>query len=153
MDARIMLIALALLGCDRAARRVVAGTPESLAYARELNVKLSDMAKRPSGLYVQDVTPGVGATVGAGQVAQVHYTGWLADGMPFDSSTGGQPLEFRVANGEVIAGWDEGVTGMRVGGKRRLVIPPHLAYGDAGAGGVIPPGATLVFDVELVGIR
>lgn len=152
MNPRILLLTAALLGCDRAPR-VVAGMPESLTYARELKVKLSDMEKRPSGLYILDVTPGTGPAVGAGQVAQVHYTGWLVDGTPFDSSTGGQPLEFQLAAGQVIAGWDEGVTGMKAGGKRRLVIPPHLAYGDAGVGGVIPPGATLVFDVELVGIR
>ncbi len=152
MNFRIVLLAAALLACDRAPK-AVAGTPESLTYARELKVKLSDMEKRPSGLYIADVVPGSGDAVAAGQMARVHYTGWLADGMPFDSSTAGQPLEFEVASGQVIAGWDEGVTGMKVGGKRRLVIPPHLAYGDAGAGGVIPPGATLVFDVELVGIR
>jgi FKBP-type peptidyl-prolyl cis-trans isomerase len=91
--------------------------------------------------------------VGAGQTAQVHYTGWLVNGEQFDSSIGGTPLEFPVGQAKVIEGWDEGVAGMKVGGKRRLVIPPELGYGAAGAAPVIPPGATLVFDVELVGIR
>ena len=109
----------------------------------------------------QDLEPGSGTAVAAGQTAVVHYTGWLYDaaapenkGRKFDSSRDhGDPFSFRVGGGEVIRGWDQGVVGMKVGGKRRLVIPPELGYGDRGAGGVIPGGATLVFDVELVGIR
>jgi FKBP-type peptidyl-prolyl cis-trans isomerase FkpA len=131
----------------------VSGSPETVTYAKELDVHLDHMTKKPSGLYVLDVKEGTGAEVSAGQVAQVHYTGWLANGKQFDSSVGGAPFEFPVGQGQVIAGWDEGVAGMKTGGKRRLVIPPDLGYGDAGAGGVIPPGATLVFDVELLGIR
>jgi len=114
-----------------------------------------------SRLEVTDLTRGTGAAVASGQYAVVQYTGWLYDasapdhkGKEFDSSLkSGTPFRFRVGAGEVIKGWDQGVTGMQVGGKRRLVIPPDLAYGDAGAGGVIPPGATLVFDVDLVGIQ
>jgi FKBP-type peptidyl-prolyl cis-trans isomerase len=105
--------------------------------------------------------PGTGATIGGGQIAVVQYTGWLYEagatdhkGRQFDSSlTRHEPFKFPLDTGSVIKGWDQGVIGMKVGESRRLVIPPELAYGDAGAGGVIPPGATLVFDVELVGIE
>lgn len=108
-----------------------------------------------------DLTPGNGAEIKSGQTALVHYTGWLYDaaapdnkGKKFDSSVDrNEPFEFDVGGGHVIRGWDEGVAGMKVGGKRRLVIPPEMGYGARGAGGVIPPGATLVFDVELVEIR
>src|SRR5687768_5972084 len=107
-----------------------------------------------------DLAPGNGTEIKSGQTALVHYTGWLYDaatpenkGKQFDSSVGGEPFEFPVGGGAVIQGWDQGVVGMKVGGKRRLVIPPDMGYGNRGAGGVIPPGATLVFDVELVEIR
>ncbi len=108
-----------------------------------------------------DLTPGTGAEIKSGQTALVHYTGWLFEagatdnkGKQFDSSVGGEPFEFQLGAGHVIAGWDQGVVGMKVGGKRNLVIPPDMGYGARGAGqGLIPPGATLVFDVELVEIR
>ncbi|MEZ5500603.1 MAG: FKBP-type peptidyl-prolyl cis-trans isomerase [Steroidobacteraceae bacterium] len=114
-----------------------------------------------SQVQITEITPGKGAAIEAGQTAQVHYSGWLyAEGAPeqkgrkFDSSLDrNQPFEFRIGAGQVIAGWDQGVAGMRAGGKRRLVIPPELGYGARGAGGVIPPGATLVFDVELLAIK
>jgi FKBP-type peptidyl-prolyl cis-trans isomerase FkpA len=131
----------------------VAGRPESLSYASELSVNLASMTKQPSGLYVQDLTTGKGAEAARGKTVDVHYTGWLADGKEFDSSRGNDPFSFTLGQGRVIAGWDEGVAGMKVGGKRRLVLPPELGYGEAGAGGVIPPGATLVFEVELLGVR
>ena len=105
--------------------------------------------------------PGSGAAIGGGQIAVVQYTGWLYEasatdhkGKQFDSSlTRHEAFKFPLGTGSVIKGWDQGVIGMQVGESRRLIIPPELAYGDAGAGGVIPPGATLVFDVELVGIE
>jgi len=102
---------------------------------------------------IEDLQAGDGPIAAKGHRAEVHYTGWLTDGSKFDSSVDrGQPFRFELGRGQVIAGWDQGVQGMRVGGKRRLTIPPHLGYGDRGAGSVIPPGATLVFEVELLGL-
>ncbi|HSJ06323.1 MAG TPA: FKBP-type peptidyl-prolyl cis-trans isomerase [Longimicrobiales bacterium] len=112
------------------------------------------MTRAENGLHVEDLREGEGPAAEAGQVVVVHYTGWLADGTRFDSSRDGDdPFPVRIGTGEVIDGWDLGIPGMRVGGERRLVIPPSLGYGNAGAGGVIPPGATLIFDVELLEIR
>ncbi|MFW9617830.1 FKBP-type peptidyl-prolyl cis-trans isomerase [Aquabacterium sp.] len=110
-----------------------------------------------SGLQYEDVTVGSGAEAKAGNFVSVHYTGWLYEGgvrgAKFDSSKDrGQPFEFPLAAGHVIRGWDEGVQGMKVGGTRILVIPPQLGYGARGAGGVIPPNATLMFEVELLGV-
>jgi FKBP-type peptidyl-prolyl cis-trans isomerase FkpA len=104
-----------------------------------------------SGLIYEDVTPGAGDEAKAGQRVSVHYTGWLTDGTKFDSSKDrNDPFAFPLGAGHVIKGWDEGVQGMKVGGVRKLTIPPHLGYGARGAGGVIPPNATLVFEVELL---
>ena len=106
----------------------------------------------PSGLQYIDVKKGDGPTAAAGQKVSVHYTGWLLDGTKFDSSRDrGTPFDFDLGQGQVIKGWDEGVAGMQVGGQRRLIIPANLGYGDQGAGNLIPPGATLIFDVELLG--
>ena len=112
-------------------------------------------------LQKEDITPGTGAEATKGQMVTVHYTGWLYDasaadkrGEKFDSSKdGNEPFEFRLGAGEVIQGWDEGVAGMKVGGTRLLTIPPTLGYGARGAGGVIPPNATLLFEVDLLGVR
>ena len=108
----------------------------------------------PSELQVTDVTEGDGAEAVAGQTVHVHYVGVAhSTGEEFDASYNrGEPLSFRLGSGQVIAGWDQGVQGMKVGGRRRLVIPPHLGYGDRGAGGVIKPGETLVFVVDLIGV-
>jgi len=107
-----------------------------------------------SGLQSEDLLVGTGAEAASGNTVDVHYTGWLTDGSKFDSSLDrGQPFSFRLGARQVIAGWDQGVVGMRVGGKRKLTIPSDLAYGDRGFGSVIPGGATLVFDVELLAVR
>ncbi len=107
-----------------------------------------------SGLQYIDQVVGTGDTATAGQTVSVHYTGWLTNGKKFDSSVDrGQPFSFRLGVGQVIKGWDEGVQGMKVGGKRKLTIPSNLGYGARGAGGLIPPHATLVFDVELLGVQ
>ena len=107
----------------------------------------------PSGLVYEDVVVGGGEAAALGQTVSVHYTGWLTDGTKFDSSKDrNEPFEFPLGAGYVIRGWDEGVQGMRVGGVRKLTIPPELGYGARGAGGVIPPNATLVFEVDLLGI-
>ena len=108
----------------------------------------------PSGLKYTDVKVGTGAEAKSGQTAVVHYTGTLTDGKKFDSSKDrGQPFSFPLGAGRVIKGWDEGVAGMKVGGVRTLTIPPALGYGAQGAGGVIPPNATLVFEFELVDVK
>ena len=112
----------------------------------------------PSGLKITDSKVGTGASPKTGQTVVVHYTGWLyengAKGKKFDSSVDrGQPFEFPIGMHRVIPGWDEGVAAMKVGGKRTLIIPPELGYGARGAGGVIPPNTTLMFDVELIGIK
>ena len=107
----------------------------------------------PSGLTIEELVVGSGAAAAAGQNVKVHYTGWLTNGTKFDSSKDrGDPFVFPLGRGHVIKGWDEGVAGMKVGGKRKLTIPPALGYGPRGAGGVIPPNATLVFEVELLGV-
>ena len=112
------------------------------------------MTKTPSGLQYEDLAPGTGVSPQQGQTVSVHYTGWLADGKKFDSSKDrGQPFQFAIGRGQVIKGWDEGVATMKVGGKRKLVIPPDLGYGAQGHPGAIPPNATLTFEVELLGLR
>ncbi len=124
------------------------------------NKPMSDTAKKTaeivtttSGLKYEEVKAGDGASPATGQTVEVHYTGTLENGTKFDSSRDrGQTFKFQIGVGQVIKGWDEGVGSMKVGGRRNLIIPPNLGYGERGAGGVIPPNATLLFDVELIGI-
>jgi FKBP-type peptidyl-prolyl cis-trans isomerase len=118
----------------------------------------NQVIEMPNGLKYTDTKTGDGAAAAPGNKVSVHYTGWLynngAKGAKFDSSVDrGQPFQFTLGAHQVIAGWDEGVAGMKVGGKRTLIIPPELGYGARGAGGVIPPNATLMFDVELLGVQ
>jgi len=115
---------------------------------------ISNLTTTATGLQYKDVVVGDGTEAQAGNTVAVHYTGWLTDGTKFDSSVDrGQPFTFNLGSGGVIAGWDEGVAGMKVGGKRILVIPANLGYGASGAGGVIPPNATLIFEVELLDVQ
>jgi FKBP-type peptidyl-prolyl cis-trans isomerase FkpA len=115
---------------------------------------MGDVIKTASGLQYEEETVGTGAEAKAGMTVTAHYHGTLTNGTVFDSSvTRGQPFSFKLGAGQVIKGWDEGIAGMKVGGKRRLTIPPELGYGARGAGGVIPPNATLIFDVELVDVK
>lgn len=107
-----------------------------------------------AGFVIEDLVVGTGATPNSGDTIVVHYTGWLTNGKKFDSSVDrNEPFTFPLGKGRVIKGWDQGFAGMKVGGKRKLTIPPEMGYGASGAGGVIPPNAVLVFEVELLGIR
>jgi FKBP-type peptidyl-prolyl cis-trans isomerase FkpA len=145
-NARRIFLAAMILGLMAACSGKPSETPASAAV---------------NSLEILELKPGAGAAIAAGQQAAVQYTGWLYEvsasdkkGKQFDSSSNtGQPFRFVVGAGQVIKGWDQGVLGMKVGARRRLIIPADLAYGESGAGGVIPPGATLVFDVDLVAIE
>ncbi len=123
-----------------------AGDVERATFAPSLNVDLSKMIRRPSGLYVQDFEAGTGSVAATGRTAVVRYTGYLTDGKQFDAGE----ITITLGTNKVIRAWEDGVLGMRVGGRRRLVSPPHLAYGSRGAPPVIPGGAVLVFDMELM---
>ena len=121
---------------------------------RALGERRSKVVTTSSGLQYLDIVVGTGRKAQLGDTATVHYTGWLEDGTKFDSSLDrNEPFSFRIGSGMVIKGWDEGVGTMKKGGKRRLIIPPHLGYGRRGAGRVIPPNATLTFEVELIDLR
>ncbi len=128
--------------------------PATATYAAALNVTIASMTMTADSLYYKDLTVGTGTAASAGFTARVEYTGWLINGAKFDTSVGKTPayFEFLVNANQVIKGWDEGVTGMKVGGKRQLVIPPALGYGATGSGS-IPPGAILVFDIPLLPVR
>jgi FKBP-type peptidyl-prolyl cis-trans isomerase FkpA len=153
IDPRKIMLPLRVAGAAVALAVTAAGTPFGHAVAAEAQV-----IEMPDGLKYTDNKIGDGAAATAGSKVSVHYTGWLskdgAKGAKFDSSLDrGQPFDFTLGAHQVIAGWDEGVAGMKVGGDRTLVIPPELGYGARGAGGVIPPNATLIFDVQLLKVR
>lgn len=132
----------------------LAGGPLAADETKKEGAMAAEEITTPSGLKYVELAVGEGEAAKAGDRVQVHYTGWLLDGTKFDSSVDrGQPFVFPLGAGRVIRGWDEGVAGMKPGGKRKLVIPPNLGYGERGAGGVIPPNATLVFEVELLKIN
>lgn len=168
--ASVAIVFLACAACQKSVDKAEAPASEPAAAADTAPAATAaatpDSPAAPTGTEIMamqkiELEPGKGPEIKAGQNALVHYTGWLYDaaapdnkGKKFDSSVDrNEPFEFPVGGGMVIKGWDEGVVGMKVGGKRRLVIPPDMGYGELGAAGVIPPGATLVFDVELVEIR
>ena len=126
------------------------GQPEDLIYAPSLGVDLSRMTQTTSGLYYQDLLAGNGSAAASGRSVWVNYTGWLADGSVFDQNRDGRPLTMPLGQGRLIPGWEEGLNGMRVGGRRLLVIPPGLAYGNQSPGPGVPANATLIFDIQLV---
>lgn len=142
----VLLLTLAACGGD-------SGDPAKVQYASSLNVDLSAMQRTDSGLYLLDQTVGTGAEATSNSTVKVNYSGWLPDGTLFDSSLnpGRQPFVFDLGLGEVIKGWDEGVVGMKVGGKRRLILPSSLGYGANGTTG-IPPNSVLIFDVQLLSV-
>lgn len=144
---------LAALGCGGKPTPAAEVAPEMTT---EVTSKPDGWITLENGLQYKDVTVGQGEPAAQGNVIRTHYTGWLyvngTRSTEFDSSRDGQPIEFRLGAGRVIRGWDQGIVGMRVGGVRNLIIPPELAYGERGSGNVIPPGATLEFEVELVAI-
>lgn len=151
----VLAIVTALsVGCERGQDAGHETGHDTGAAGEKAGTMAENLETTPSGLQYVDVKVGTGASPQKGQTAVVHYTGWLVDGKKFDSSKDrGQPFSFAVGRGQVIKGWDEGVATMKVGGTRKLVIPPDLGYGARGAGGVIPPNATLTFEVELLEIR
>jgi FKBP-type peptidyl-prolyl cis-trans isomerase len=130
------------------------GDAKAGGFSAELGVDTTKMTKAPSGLWYSDEAAGQGAEAEPGRTVRVHYTGWLPSGKKFDSSRDrGEPFAFTLGAGQVITGWDEGVKGMKVGGRRKLVLPPQMAYGEAGAPPDIPPGSTLVFNVEVLDVK
>jgi peptidylprolyl isomerase len=142
----------------RAALAVLLTATTGVLALSEESADAQNVVTMPSGLKYIDVKVGAGASPRTGQTCVMHYTGWLYEdgkkGAKFDSSVDrGEPFEFKIGMGQVIRGWDEGVATMKVGGKRTLIIPPALGYGARGAGGVIPPNATLLFDVELLAVK
>lgn len=148
--AAIFILAATLLPAQNATQKSPLPRPNTSAPTKVTG----DGVKAASGLQYWDIKLGTGDVAKEGSRVRVHYTGWLTNGKKFDSSVdAGKPFDFRIGNGDVIKGWEEGVTGMRVGGKRQLRIPPNLAYGKDGYPGVIPPNATLIFDIQLLGVQ
>jgi FKBP-type peptidyl-prolyl cis-trans isomerase len=146
----ILILAVIALIAQTATKKPAPARPNTSAPTKVTG----DGVKTPSGLQYWDIKVGTGAVAKAGDHVKVHYTGWLTTGKKFDSSVdANQPFDFALGQSEVIKGWDEGVAGMKVGGKRQLRIPPDLAYGEAGQAPVIPQNATLIFDVQLLAVK
>jgi FKBP-type peptidyl-prolyl cis-trans isomerase len=148
------LLIASLSACASGGGGAVAARPiQSIPFAAALDVDLSRMTKTPSGLYYRDIVVGSGPVVHGKVDVKVHYTGWLTNGVKFDSNSDDEPaLTVPLGRGRAIKGWDEGLDGMRVGGRRQLVIPPELGYG-SNRSGLIPPDATLVFDLKIVSVK
>lgn len=145
---------LTLMSCGGAPRGPLPpADPAMLTFAPELDIDLAEFEKTSSGLYIKELSPGTGARANQTSRVWIYYVGWLPDGIVFDGALlQGDPFHFRLGEGEVIRGWNEGIAGMRIGGRRKLVVRPGLAYGSRGRGDV-PPGATLVFEVQLVDVN
>ena len=161
----VLALAPALGACDRgqdaapdpefdSARPVPSESDVPADFAEDLSIDLGAMTETATGLFVQDLVEGRGLAARSGHVVVVHYTGWLPNGEEIDTTRDAEARSFQLgARRDVIAGWEEGVSGMRIGGKRRLVIPPRLAYGARGVPGAIPPNATLIYEFELLDIK
>lgn len=148
----LLVAAVTIAACSEKETPAVAGQAPA-ATGQNAAAAAAEKVTTPSGLSYTDLVKGTGVAPSPGKQVKVHYTGWLENGTKFDSSVDrGEPLVFNVGVGQVVPGWDEGVMSMKVGGKRRLIIPAKLGYGEAGAGGVIPPNATLIFEVELLDV-
>ena len=150
---RSLLILCLLAACGPKEPVVISNTPASIAeatFADSLDIEIEKFDTNAAGLYWRDLTVGDGAVVQAGQVVSVNYDGRFPDGSPFDASDPGDPIQFPIGVRRVIDGWDQGLVGMKVGGKRQLIIPPALGYGPLGSPPVIPPNATLIFTVEVM---
>lgn len=145
----LAVAAAALLG-TACASAGPAPDPATLTYAPGLDVDFSAMSETSGGLWVEEMVEGVGRVAARGALVRIHYVGYLPDGTVIDSSLGGDPFSFRLGSSEVIRGWNEGIAGMKVGGRRRLVVRPGLAYGARGQPPQVPPNAVLVFEIQLV---
>ncbi len=149
----LLLVAVVIPACAQKEPKILSEKADAVATDAVKTPVVADAVKTPSRLSYVDLVPGKGSSPVAGKPVKVHYTGWLENGTKFDSSVDrAEPFVFTIGAGQVIPGWDEGVMSMKVGGKRKLVIPSQLGYGEAGAGGVIPPNATLIFEVELLDV-
>jgi FKBP-type peptidyl-prolyl cis-trans isomerase len=147
-----LAVALALTACAGGSWVGTEADPATVTFADELGVDLASMDRSLSGLYTLDLAPGMGAVARSTSLVTIHYMTWLSDGTLVDSSIGGEPFTFRLGGSEVIRGWNEGIPGMQIGGRRKLVVRPGLAYGSRGTANV-PRNATLVFEVQLVDVR
>ena len=156
---RVIALAITVLGSAGACASgggVAAGpepAPDTLVYATELGVDFSRMEETASGLWIEEIAEGVGRQAMQGRQTLIHFVGYLPDGTVVDSSLGGDPLSFELGAGSVIRGWNQGIVGMKVGGRRRLVIRPGLAYGSRGREPNVPPQSVLVFEIQLVDVR